>query len=152
MNRSEKARAFHASGSNCAQSVLAAFADDLGIDPAQAHRLATTLGAGLGRRQILCGAVSGGALALGAALGNEDGSDQAAKELSYEAVRDYVGRMEAEFGQTDCRNLLGVDLMTEEGREESKRRGLSASVCDKLIGRSAELVETILKERGKRIP
>ena len=107
------------------------------------------MGAGMGRRQLLCGAVSGGALALGAAFGNEDGSDQTAKELSYEVVRDYLRRVEAETPSTECRTLLGVDLSTPEGREETKKQGLTAKICDPLIGRCAEIVEAILVERGK---
>ena len=151
MTRSDRARELHASGSNCAQSVLVAFAGDLGVDPRQAHRLATTLGAGLGRRQLLCGAINGGALALGAAFGNEDGSDLETKELCYEIVRDYLRRVEEIAPSTECRTLLGIDISTPEGREENKRLGLGAKVCDPLIGKCVEIVEAILKERG-RIP
>jgi len=147
MNKTEKALALHAAGSNCAQSVLGVFAEDLGIDTVQAHRLTTALGAGLGRRQLLCGAVSGGALALGAAFGNKDGSDQSAKELTYEIVRDYVRSVEEEFGPTDCRALLGVDLLTEAGKEEMKTRGLGESVCGKIIARCVQSVEKILAEK-----
>jgi C_GCAxxG_C_C family probable redox protein len=148
MTKPEQATSLHASGSNCAQSVLCAFTSELGIDTALAHRLATGLGAGLGRRQHLCGAINGGAMALSAALGNDTGADLAAKERTYEAVQAYVNAMEAEFGSIDCRILLGVDLNTPEGKAELKARGLSASVCDKLIGRCAEEVDRILKSQS----
>jgi C_GCAxxG_C_C family probable redox protein len=148
MTKPEQAVKLHASGSNCAQSVLCAFTSELGMDTASAHRLATGLGAGLGRRQHLCGAVNGGAMALGAALGNESGADLAAKERTYAAVQDYIKTMEAEFGSIDCRTLLGVDLNTPEGKAELKEQGLSAKVCDKLIARCAEEVDRILKNQG----
>lgn len=147
MTKPEQATSLHASGSNCAQSVLCAFTSELGMDTTLAHRLATGLGAGLGRRQHLCGAINGGAMALGAALGNETGADLAAKERTYEAVQAYISAMEAEIGSLDCRTLLGVDLNTPEGKATFKERGLSASVCDKLIARSAEEVDRILKDR-----
>lgn len=146
----ERALAAHGSGSNCAQSVLCAFADELGFDERQAHRLATGLGAGLGRRQSLCGAVSGGAMALGFALGNDDGTDLDAKERCYRAVKDYVEGFESEFGSLECRTLLGVDLGTEEGRAEHKARCLSVAVCDKLIGWACELaLAAMRKARGE---
>ena len=132
------------------RSVLCAFTSELAIDTALAHRLATGLGAGLGRRQHLCGAVNGGAMALGAALGNDSGADLAAKERTYLAVQAYITAMEAEFGSIDCRTLLGVDLNTLEGKAELKEKGLSSKVCDKLIARCAEEVDRILKDRHKR--
>lgn len=146
----QKAAALHASGSNCAQAVLCAFSDELGFDFAQAHRLTTCMGAGLGRRQLLCGAVSGGALALGAALGNDSGADLAAKERCYAIVAEFVATIEAEFGFSDCRSLLGVDISTEAGRTEVKTRGLGASVCDRIISRSADLAEQAIAASRSR--
>ncbi|MFH2114213.1 MAG: C-GCAxxG-C-C family protein [Spirochaetota bacterium] len=148
MTKPEQAISLHAGGSNCAQSVLCAFTSELGLDTTQAHRLATGLGGGLGRRQHLCGAMNGGALALGAALGNETGADLEAKERTYEAVRAYVNAMETEFGSIECRTLLGVDLNSPEGKAAFKERGLGASVCDRLIGRCAEAVDKILKDKS----
>jgi len=137
----QKAAALHASGSNCAQAVLCAFSGEFDFDFAQAHRFTTCMGAGLGRRQLLCGAVSGGALALGAALGNDSGADLATKERCYGIVADYIATIEAEFGCSDCRGLLGVDISTEAGRAEVKALGLGSKVCDRIISRSVELVE-----------
>ena len=137
----QKAAALHASGSNCAQAVLCAFSETFDFDFVQAHRLTTCMGAGLGRRQLLCGAVSGGALALGAALGNDSGADLATKELCYSIVADFVAALEVEFSCSDCRGLLGVDISTEAGRAEVQSRGLGTQVCDRIIARSVELVE-----------
>lgn len=136
----KKSLALHEEGSNCAQSVLCAFAGEYGFDGLAAHRLATAMGAGLGRRQLLCGAVSGGAMAIGAALGNDSGADLEAKERCYAIVAAFVDKLESEFGPSDCRSLLGVDLNTPEGKAEVKARGLGASVCDRIIARSTQLV------------
>jgi C_GCAxxG_C_C family probable redox protein len=53
------------SGYNCAQAILYAFGPDLGLDGETALKVATGLGAGMGRRGEVCGAVTGGILALG---------------------------------------------------------------------------------------
>jgi len=148
-----KARTLHSKGSNCAQSVLCAFSDTLGFDFTLAHRLSTCMGAGIGRKQLVCGAITGGAMALGAAFGNDSGDDLAAKERSYAIVNEFVSRLENEFGATDCATLLGVDLQTEAGKAEFKARGLGEKVCDKIIASSAELVEEYLeKESDHRRP
>ena len=140
----KKSLALHEAGSNCAQSVLCSFADGYGFDGIAAHRMATAMGAGLGRRQLLCGAVSGGAMAIGAALGNDSGADPEAKERCYAIVAAFVARIESEFGSSDCRTLLGVDLNTAEGKAEVKARGLGASVCERIIARSTELVAALV--------
>ena len=146
----DKALALHASGSNCAQSAYCAFADSLGFDFVQAQRAATCLGAGLGRRQLVCGAVSGAAMALGQALGNDSGADIEAKERCYREVNAFVERIEREFGSSDCRTLLGLDLSTDEGRAAQKARSPSESVCNRIIARSVELAERAIADEKAR--
>jgi C_GCAxxG_C_C family probable redox protein len=63
--RSQKAVEKFLSGYNCAQSVLYSFCDDLRFDGDAALRLACGFGAGMGRKQEVCGAVSGGIIAIG---------------------------------------------------------------------------------------
>ncbi len=140
--------ALHAQGSNCAQSVLCAFSGCMEFDTALAHRLATGLGAGLGRRQLVCGAVTGAAMALGAAYGNDDGTDLEAKEDTYARVAALVGTVEREFGSCDCAALLGEDLSAEEGRAAVKAKGLSETVCNRVIARCVGLVEEALSPRS----
>lgn len=146
MTKQEKAVALHKEGSNCAQSVLCAFTDELGIDTAQAHRLATGLGAGLGRRQHLCGAINGAAMVLGAAFGNETGADGEAKEKTYSIVQGFIREIEHEFNTLECSGLLGVDMNSEEGKAAYNEKNLKDLVCNKLIAVCAEKVERILKK------
>lgn len=149
MTRAERAAAIHASGSSCAQAVFAAFAEDLGLDEGTAQRIASGLGAGYGRLQLTCGAVSGGVLALGLALGNARGEEQDRKEAAYAASRELALAAAAEFGASDCRALLrGADLRTEEGKARVKAEGLSDLVCKPIVGRCVELVEERLAAAG----
>ena len=53
-------------GYNCAQAVLYCFCDDLGFDKNTALKLATGFGGGMGRKEEVCGAVTGGIIVLGA--------------------------------------------------------------------------------------
>ena len=149
MTRVEKAALIHASGSSCAQAVFGAFAEDLGLDEGTAQRIASGLGAGYGRLQLTCGAISGGVLALGLALGNGRGEEQDRKEAAYAASRELVEAAAAEFGASDCRTLLrGADLRTDEGKARVKAEGLSGLVCQPIVGRCVELVEERLVAAG----
>ena len=142
MTKLEKAAALHASGSSCSQSVFVPFAEDFGLDPRKAHRLATGLGAGCGRQQLVCGAISGAVLVLGLAFGSEEGPEAQAKEATYEAVNGFIERIKAEFGASDCRSLLeGLDLRDPAGRAAFKERGLPDKVCNPIIRRCVELLE-----------
>jgi len=150
MTRAEKAEALHASGCACSQAVFGAFAAEYGVDTGLAVRLSSGLGAGIGRLQLTCGAVSGGVLALGLALGNATGAEQDKKEAAYAAAREFVAAIEAEFGASGCRELLqGNDLQTAEGKERIKAAGLQQKVCAPIIRRSVELVEAALAARGR---
>lgn len=60
-------------GYNCAQAVLYAFCEDLGFDRDAALRLACGFGAGMARKQEVCGAVSGGIITLGLRHGRGEG-------------------------------------------------------------------------------
>lgn len=146
MTRSERATAMMEAGSSCAQAVFTVFAKDLGLDEEVAHRLANGLGGGFGRKQYICGAVSGAVLALGLAMGSATSGDQASKEAAYAATVDLIDWVETEEGASDCRKLLGgVDLRTPEGKAALKERDLSASVCRPL---AAKIVERVEKKLG----
>ena len=62
--RCEKAAAYHATTLNCAQSVLAAFSDVIGMTEDQCCALGSAFGGGL-RYGGVCGTVSAAAMILG---------------------------------------------------------------------------------------
>ncbi len=57
-SRVEEAVRLFESGFNCAQSVFAAYADIFGMDKEAALKLASPMGAGMGRMREVCGTVS----------------------------------------------------------------------------------------------
>lgn len=61
-NVREEAGRLFASGRNCAEAVLQATA---GVDDPQMLAMAKAFGGGIGGRKCLCGAISGGVMALG---------------------------------------------------------------------------------------
>jgi len=126
----DRAAAKFMDGANCAQAVLWALAERAGLDPETALKIATGLGAGLGRRQETCGALTGGILALGLLHGAGEGADRAVVEATYDRVRALIERFEREHGASRCRELLdGCDLTTDEGRQAVADRDLKRAVC-----------------------
>jgi C_GCAxxG_C_C family probable redox protein len=78
--KSEVAVAKFLAGYNCAQSVLYAYGPDLGLEAETALKVATGLGAGMGRRGEVCGALTGGILVLGLKYGRGGQQDRSAME------------------------------------------------------------------------
>ena len=70
-------------GFNCAQSVFYSFCDDLQFDNNTALKIACGFGAGMGRKEEVCGAVSGGVLVLGIKYGRGEKDEKTATELTY---------------------------------------------------------------------
>ena len=118
------------SGYNCAQAVLDAFRDEAGLDEDLALKIATGLGAGMGRRQEVCGAVTGGILVLGLRHGRGSTGDHSATELTYLRTRELMDQFAAKHGSCRCRQLLqGYDLATEQGLRRAKTDDMLNKVC-----------------------
>ena len=112
-------------GYNCAQSVLYAFGPELGLEGEISLKLATGLGAGMGRRGEVCGAVTGGILALGLKYGRGSRQERSATEETYQKTLDLMARFEQRHGSCLCRVLLdGCDLRTVEGQRYFKEHDL----------------------------
>lgn len=151
--RSEAALRKFSEGYNCAQSVLYAFCDDLGLSEDAALRIACGFGSGMGRKEEVCGAVSGGIMALGATFGRDEAGNSADTEKTYQKTREFMEGFAARRGSFLCRRLLrGCELTTEEGQREYKANDLFNRVCKLCVRTAVELVEpTIVPSREPRM-
>ncbi|MGA2796925.1 MAG: C-GCAxxG-C-C family protein [Thermoguttaceae bacterium] len=132
-------------GYNCAQSVFYCFCDELGFDKNTALKLATGLGGGMGRKEEVCGAVTGGIIALGIKYGRGEKDDRSATELTYQKTRELMDRFAAKHGTFVCRRLLGgCELTTEEGQKQYKEKDLFNKVCKPCVESAVEILEEIL--------
>ena len=134
-------------GYNCAQAVFYCFCDDLGFDKNAALKLATGLGGGMGRKQEVCGAVTGGIIVLGAKHGRGENADRSATELTYKKTRELMDRFAAKHGTFVCRQLLGgCDLPSDEGQQRYKENDLFNKVCRPCVETVVEILEAIIDE------
>lgn len=130
---------------NCAQSVLGVFCADIGLDRETAMKLASGFGAGMARKQEVCGAVSGAIMVIGLKHGQAREDDKAAKEAAYRLSRELMDRFQVEFGSCLCRELLpGLDLATEAGHMRYKAEGWSERVCRPCVRAAVRILEKIL--------
>ncbi len=130
-------------GYNCAQSVLSAFARDLGIEESTAIRIASGFGGGMGRQQLTCGALTGAYMVIGYLHGMHAPDDDLANEKAAQMIQKFTADFIEKYGHADCFNLIGVDLNTEEGQKEAKEKNLYELKCEKFI---VEIVEMLEKE------
>ncbi len=144
-NKEEIAVQKFSEGFNCAQSVLYAYAQDLDLDPDTALKLACGFGGGMARKGEVCGALTGGIIALGAKYGRGEQDGSAATEATYARVRTLMEQFAAQHGSTICRQLLlGADLSTEAGRQFVRENDLSKKVCQNCVKSVAHLLQELL--------
>lgn len=149
MDRCELAYRLHGEGFNCAQSVALAFADRFPLPEEMAAAAAGGLGGGVGgSHQEVCGAVSGGVLALGWMYPHTEGADQEGKRRLYAACREFRRRFEAAFGRTRCGDLLAA--RPSAGEDTAARRMGVTNHCDVMIVTAVEILEGLLAEMDRK--
>ena len=132
-------------GFNCAQSVFSTYAPLLKIKKEDALRIATGFGGGMGRLQDVCGAVTGAFMVIGCKHGMVDSADSATKEKTYALVQEFAHKFrKLHGGNISCRELLGCDLNTAEGKLQFKERDLHNQVCLPCVRDASKLVEELL--------
>lgn len=138
------ARSYFDQGFSCSQAVAAAFAAEFGLDAATMLRVSAMFGGGIARSGDTCGAASGALMVLGLQYGATQ-PDPAAKERAYEHGREFIARFRARNGAVDCRDLLGHDFATPEGRAAIKELKVTRAICPGLVASAVEILEEMLK-------
>lgn len=141
---SQRAAALFDKGFNCAESVLMAVSNSLGIESDILPKIATPFGGGIGRRGSVCGAVSGGVMAIGLAYGRMGVNDD--KEKAYELALRFYERFEKEFGSVLCYDLIECDLRTPEGKKKAKDLRVHEEKCSRFVAGAVEIVTELMKE------
>jgi C_GCAxxG_C_C family probable redox protein len=139
-----KAVEYFRNGYNCAQSVLAAYGPRLGLDEDTCLKVACSFGAGMGRMQHDCGAVTGAFMALGLRYGKGSGDGEEKKSRTYDFVREFARRFEEMHGSINCLALLECDITTESGHLRAKELGLFQSRCEAYVRDASRILDGML--------
>ena len=134
---SQKAFEYHKSGFHCAEAVLKAIVEIYGNGSSRdIPKIATGFGGGIGRtKQEICGAITGGVMAIGFLSGRSEPGDDwtEASEMAAKLKRRFVH----EHGTTNCGALLATF-----GPQENMMR------CKQLSGEVAGMLADILDKQG----
>ena len=130
----KKATDLFEAGFSCSQAVFGRFAEENGLDYDTALKIASGFGAGMARNEEVCGAVTGGIMALGLRYGRTSDTDSSATYDTYEKVNELTKRFVRENGSYICKNLLGgIDLKTDPDYRKDVK-GLRVGVIEELEG------------------
>jgi C_GCAxxG_C_C family probable redox protein len=129
---SETLDLFRAQKLNCAESVLCSLLKYWGEDGDFAPRIATAFGGGICGRQGICGALTGGLMAVGIKLGRRQPGDD--KAPANQAGKALIAWAEGEIPSLDCRTLTGADFSNpEESARFRAPGGAHEAVCERLV-------------------
>ena len=142
-SRAEVASAVFDSGFNCAQSVFSVFCEKYGIDKETALKISSGMGAGF-RSGEVCGTVASAVLVVGLKCGQCVADDTESKANCYAKTEEFLDDFRKRNGSIICRDLLGCDISTDDGRQQALDRKLFDTTCDDLVRSAA----TILEELG----
>ena len=138
----EHAESIFAADFNCAQAVFAAFAEDYDIDEELALKAASGFGGGM-RCGEVCGAATGGLMAIGAARGHYIPGDTGAKADAGARTRQFMEAFRERNGCLICRDLLGIDPSTPEGHEEFFANPEYKEKCRGIVRGAVEILEEL---------
>lgn len=139
--KSEFALSLFTNGYNCAQAVLIAFADEIGIDNSMAFRIASGLGGGIGHTQNICGAINAGAIVLSMKFGKVAAQSSQGKDAVAKRVGEFITQCQKMWGTIQCDELLQIDTLNVK---KSKEGGLKPNICTDAVVQVTKLIEELL--------
>ena len=145
MNKGQLAIENFKTGLNCAQSVVLAFKDEMGMSEEILKKLAIGYGGGVGRQREVCGAVLGMTMVLSYLL--SDGNDKLA---IYSIIQSACKEFKETVGSIICRELLDEETLKDKSAKPEERTAeyYKKRPCDQLCAIAAEITNRVLKSRG----
>ena len=130
---------------NCSQAVFCAYRQEHELDEPTALKLATAFGAGVaGTGRSLCGAVTGGLMAISMKHGREDLASVDAKVKTYQLGAQFMAEFEAKHGSCKCEDILGLNIGTPEGHAQANQQKLFETKCLEVVESAADILEELL--------
>ena len=151
MTHEEKALSYFKDKFHCSQSVLAAYADELGLTEEQALKIAACFNAGM-RKGEVCGACSGALMVLGMMYGQADKDDLDSRNKTNQMTNRtnqmtnrFLDRFKELNGTYICNEILGCDITTQEGVEYAVKHELFTTTCRDMVALAVRVLEEIIE-------
>ncbi len=133
----------------CAQSILAAFMDELGMDDPLVFRAAGAMQGGM-LSSLTCGIHSAGMMLLGMLIGREkleQGLDGMFPVVA--PAQELIARLNQRLGSASCRELSGVDFTDLESAMRFVASGENHR-CISFVADGAEIIASFLQEMAAK--
>lgn len=142
----EKASLVFSKGFNCAQSVLFSHGKEFFKNDEYALKLASGFGGGICGRGQTCGAVTGALMVLGLHFGYSSVENPSEKERALKIKNEFLETFDNRFNGLDCRQLLGADIGTSEGRDYASENNLFEKTCPQLIDGASDILDGLIEK------
>jgi C_GCAxxG_C_C family probable redox protein len=120
------------SGLYCSQAILGAFSEKYDMEEELAFRISCGLNSGV-RCAEVCGAVSGAILVIGLKYGDSSSECNLKTE-------EYIKAFKYLHGSIVCRDILGLDISTPDGKEKAVSENLFKTRCLDMVTSAAQLL------------
>jgi C_GCAxxG_C_C family probable redox protein len=147
MTKREKAIDYFRNDFNCSQAVLSVFSPDFNLSEEASLKIACAFGAGMGRQQHTCGAVTGALMVIGLKYGKARGDSNDKKLNTYRKTLEFLKAFETENGSINCKKLLqGLDMSDPADMKKIKDLGLFDKSCEKYVADAVNMTEKIIAQ------
>jgi C_GCAxxG_C_C family probable redox protein len=146
MKKADKANEYFRNKFNCSQSVFTVFGTDFGLSENECLKIGCAFGAGMGRLQLTCGAVTGALMALGLKYGKATGDPEDKKQETYIKTREFFTEFIKIHGSSVCRELLkGLDINDPDDYKKIIEQNLFKTHCEKYVTDAVRIVEKMIR-------
>ena len=122
-------------GQYCSQAVLVAFCDKYGMDEKLAYRISCGFNSGC-RCAEICGAVAGAILVIGLKYGDS-------APLCNTKTEEFIKVFKEKNGSIICRDLLGCDISTPDGKEKAAAENLFKTRCADMVISATQILDDL---------
>jgi len=126
--------------------VIKILGEDLDFDKDQAAKMATPFGGGVARFGTICGALVGGAMALGFCYGRTRADEKEKREKTYAKVQEMLREFQKDFKTIQCQELIQLNLMDPADRQKFQDRKLIQR-CSQFVAETAENARRLVREK-----
>jgi C_GCAxxG_C_C family probable redox protein len=144
MNKPEEAKDKFLKGYGCSQAVFTTFCGQQGIDEITALKVSALFAGGM-RIGETCGAVTGALMALGLKLSPDSCQILDNRKVTYKFAEEFYSKFLERHKSLKCKELMGADISTPEGKAEAELRNTHQLVCPAFVHDAAEILEEMFK-------
>ena len=145
MDREHLGASYFMEGYNCAQAVIMAFSDLVGMDQKTCAKLSSSFGGGMGRMREVCGAVSGMLMVAGLLYGYDGPEEGEVKKAHYQRVQTLADAFRQEAGSIICREIL-KNPPSDPNPSPRTQAYYEARPCARMVTLAIRVMEKYIEE------